>query len=563
MRMTQHAPYLCARGFAVRLCAVSLIVVGGCNMPQDVSPPAIRPPPIDASLAPTDGLIGEWKMDETSGATAHDSKNNYDAPLNGQASFGGGHLGNALVLNNDQSGTGDDFATMPTNGDLDNVQEGSYTLSAWFYPDTVPLDQSLTNRYYAIVAKAGQPMGIVYSNLQKFSMRHYLTKDVLKIAQGSTAFPAQHWYHVAGVVAKAGGMVKLFVNGQLQDTIPFTSGTSAWEYGTTRFQVGKAGTQWAANGKVDQVRIYNRALSGMEVDSLYQESAAAPIATGIPYGLFGIASTNTDTRWTGSGLQNKVMSSVLSNLRNAQSRNPPLKIWFNLTYADEAMFFVSANDHRFKFKAWRDTLDAHVAIPALGDFKANGASFYNDSIRNGDFYADGTMQGHSMLDDLNKFQDSTGRLLITQAQIDSMAAHSKLRFPDMLTAVRYRPTQLQSIAPACNTCPGGHRAYQTLDVGWAQFRWDQEPASTWRDAEVLAAQQLNLGLVMGINITNGPGTGMVPTSDVSSWGTTFLQSDYICGFIMWDQNYGSLGNSIFGTLGNLAKNHVAAPCKRR
>jgi hypothetical protein len=35
------------------------------------------------------------------------------------------------------------------------------------------------------------------------------------------------------------------------------------------------------------------------------------------------------------------------------------------------------------------------------------------------------------------------------------------------------------------------------------------------------------------------------------------------GFMMWNVQYPILSHSAFTTLANLAKNHVAAPCKRR
>ena len=48
------------------------------------------------------------------------------------------------------------------------------------------------------------------------------------------------------------------------------------------------------------------------------------------------------------------------------------------------------------------------------------------------------------------------------------------------------------------------------------------------------------------------------------WGTDLLSSandsSYACSFIMWNVQYGQLGNANMTTIANLAKNHVASSC---
>src|SRR3954465_15167905 len=109
------------------------VLVRACS-PDDVQAPAggeaVRPK-IEAAAAPTSGLVGEWKLDETSGTIANDTKNNYDATVFGGAAFVAGKLGNALNLNNGPAGTGGKYAEMPSNPTLDNLQAGNHTISAW------------------------------------------------------------------------------------------------------------------------------------------------------------------------------------------------------------------------------------------------------------------------------------------------------------------------------------------------------------------------------------------------------------------------------------------------
>jgi hypothetical protein len=322
-----------------------------------------------------------------------------------------------------------------------------------------------------------------------------------------------------------------------------------------RFSVGASGT--------GSVGMTVSSSCGSIVAPVHPVVIQAP-ATGIPYGLSALGPNENVANkaiWTGSSLTNQRMIDVMNNLRNAQNRTPRLKMWFNLTAGDEQAFmYDSINDRRFKLQAWKDSLDKHVKLN--GSLKGDGTSFYNDSIVQGNFIGDGTLQGHIMLDDLAAFEPDP-----TQAEIDSMAAYSKRRFPTLLTAVRYRPVQLKGRAAACSTCPEGLKPYGVLDMGWAQYVPARGDPTQYRNDEIAAAKLMKVGMVIGINIRKGmPDGSPVPTASILDWGTIFLapgasNSDYVCGFIMWDAAYVGLGNSTFNTLATKANNHVKSPCK--
>lgn len=266
-----------ARRLLLGVCGAGALASWGCT-PDEVQAPVVQAPQpeqIEAAVVPITGLIGEWKLDETSGTTAADTKNGFNATVLGGAAFVAGKIGNALNLNNGTAGTGGKYAQMPSNATLDNVQEGNYTISAWFFPYTVPTDSTVNNRAWAIVVKASPHMGLMFNTAGKFLARHYVTGPVGHEAKGTTIFPAGVWYHVAGTVNKTTGAVKVYVDGVFHDQASFTPNTAAEEYGTTPFQIGKSGTVWAANGKVDQVRIYNRELSATEVADLFNETAGS------------------------------------------------------------------------------------------------------------------------------------------------------------------------------------------------------------------------------------------------------------------------------------------------
>jgi hypothetical protein len=177
-----------------------------------------------ASVVPTTGLIGEWKLDESGGTIAADSKNGFDADVFGGAAFVAGKIGNALNLNNGTVGTGGKYAQMPSNATLDDVQKNNYTISAWYFPFSRPLNTTSENAQYSIVTKHGQTMGLVYNPVGRFVARHYVAGPTLVFAQSSATYPVNAWYHVASVVNRTQGTVRVYVNGALEGTATFTGG---------------------------------------------------------------------------------------------------------------------------------------------------------------------------------------------------------------------------------------------------------------------------------------------------------------------------------------------------
>lgn len=279
---------------------------------------------------------------------------------------------------------------------------------------------------------------------------------------------------------------------------------------------------------------------------------------GIPFGLWGLSLSpfTPGATWTGGVLSSTDPNRVLRLLDSARTRSPRVGWWFGMTGGDETVFRRA--DGSFNLPLWKATLDAAHG----GTIQADGTSgFYAQYLP---YIQDGTFRGIVLLDDLAGFNPPSG---LRYEDVESMAAFSKKRFPTLPTAVRDRATQLQKRAPLCSTCPGGHRPHQQLDAGWAQYRSDQGKSAVYRDAEILAATQMQLGLVIGINVTDGglPIGNNVPRDSLLAWGTEFLKpvaSDYVCGFFMWQVGYPFISADM-ATLANMATNHVKAPCKRR
>ena len=78
------------------------------------------------------------------------------------------------------------------------------------------------------------------------------------------------WYHLVGV--REGSNIKIYVNGELRHTDAGSSGLINYGSSPNNY-IGKKTSSLAAdhwNGKIDEVRIYDRALSASEISQLYR-----------------------------------------------------------------------------------------------------------------------------------------------------------------------------------------------------------------------------------------------------------------------------------------------------
>ncbi len=230
-------------------------------------------------LCPTEvatlyGLVGYWKLDETSGTTASDSSGvGNNASLTGTVNWTAADINNGFKFDYTN---GDDYFTIPNSSSLQDVQEGNYTLAAWFKPLSVPPGTGTANNAaYGILLKPGWHIGLSYTNSKQFEFDHYLNGYTWAgTGTYSNTYNANAFYHVAGVLNRTAGSANIYVNGTLVNTGSFTAGSAAPEYGAVPWYIGiaspgAANWKWASNGIVDDARIYNRALCPSEIQTLF------------------------------------------------------------------------------------------------------------------------------------------------------------------------------------------------------------------------------------------------------------------------------------------------------
>jgi hypothetical protein len=222
--------------------------------------------------------VAHWTLNEGSAATVADSSGeNNNGQIKGRIEWISASKGGGLRLEPDA------YVEIPNSATLEKVQENSYTLCAWFTPLSVPpgTADDANNAAHGIMIKAGYHLGLNYNHGRKYSMIHWLQGNQAVVASSAGTFDPGKRCHVAGVVDRAAGVVRLYVNGKLEGESRFAANAPARPYEPTPWRLGiaKPGSQdfrWPAHGVLDGAQIYKGALTANEVQSLGRTVRSGP-----------------------------------------------------------------------------------------------------------------------------------------------------------------------------------------------------------------------------------------------------------------------------------------------
>jgi hypothetical protein len=197
----------------------------------------------------TTGLVGYWNFNEGSGTTAADSSgNNNNGTISG-ATWTTGKYGNALNFNGSAG-------LVSINKDI--IGSGATTISAWVY----------LNGYgqggYGYILANGPAQFYTVGWDKKLAFTGNYNSNVLISA--SNSIQLNQWVHVT-ITRDNLGTANVYINGTLNGTANQSSGTPQ-AGGSSAIGNAPSGSQ-TFNGLIDEVRIYNRALSASEVLELY------------------------------------------------------------------------------------------------------------------------------------------------------------------------------------------------------------------------------------------------------------------------------------------------------
>lgn len=217
--------------------------------------------PICGGAIIQNNLVSWWRAE----GNADDSGGANDGTASGDTAYQNGRIGQAF----DFDGS-DDYVEVPDNDSLD-VGVGDYTLAAWVNIRAANGD----THYIAGKGALGDYNSAYYLaiNGQNHPYFQLWTADGTQgfIGESAQAISPNEWHHL--LMKKEGGDVKLFVDGvERASESPgnFFGGNSA------PFTIGKGDASssptFSTNGLIDEVLLYDRALSDTEITTLYNGS---------------------------------------------------------------------------------------------------------------------------------------------------------------------------------------------------------------------------------------------------------------------------------------------------
>ena len=225
---------------------------------------------VDAGTGGTlsQGLIAWYACEQASGTTTlPDQSGNNNATLgsNGTGgasgySFSTGKVNNALTLNGASKG----YVALPA-GILADACEA--TVATWVYLNSNPnwqrvWDFGKDEKVYMFLTTNS------YTHLLRFAITLGGNTEEHGLTAGST-LPLNEWKHVAVVLGPSGGI--LYVDGQPVATDPDLALRPADLGSTPNNYIGRS--QFSADpyldGRIDEFRVYDRALSPLEIQALY------------------------------------------------------------------------------------------------------------------------------------------------------------------------------------------------------------------------------------------------------------------------------------------------------
>jgi len=210
-----------------------------------------------AVCAAEPGLVGWWNFDEGPGPTAADATGNGNGgTLTGGVQWIAQETGGALELDGT---TG--YVRIPFGPTLKLLNQGDFTVAAWFKTDVIPTenkevfqqgDTNGTGRTWLFIVPATGEIRTFLGNAA--------TNSGVNVTVGT-------WFHAAVVVKEGGATdtIQVYVNGKPAGA----AGQRGVESSEGPYFIGchkNLTNFW--DGLIDDVRLYNRALSAAEVQAM-------------------------------------------------------------------------------------------------------------------------------------------------------------------------------------------------------------------------------------------------------------------------------------------------------
>jgi hypothetical protein len=230
-----------------------------------------------ACVTPPSGLVSWWPAD----GNVEDVVNGNDGILRGDATFALGMVGQAFSFDGDG-----DFVEVPNAPNLNPTDQ--VTIDFWMKADpSNPMEACcqglvITDFYgLEIAGGVGEVIGILFLTFADIQGAH--SSD---LSDGGFPIPPDEWHHFAGVYD--GASVKLYADGQFVQeapafgSIPEMLPTSFLAIGSEDGRTNEPeliGERYF-HGLIDEVELFNRALTSEEIQAIHDAGSAGKCKRG-------------------------------------------------------------------------------------------------------------------------------------------------------------------------------------------------------------------------------------------------------------------------------------------
>lgn len=226
--------------------------------------------------AVTSDPAGWWPMDNS--ATDQSGNGNDGTASNVTATEGhDGTANGAYTFNGTNS-----KITFGEPTSLNMSSPNAFTVSAWVYPDGATVNPGTIFSRGGVSSSAGQTTYYLAQTAGAWTAR--VSDGITRLTISSNSLSPNEWQHLALVWNGTTKTLNLFKNGALIKSGTDGVFTTLWDGNdagdkSTGIGAESTGSRYFFPGKIDNVRIYNRALSASDVSSLYQEGGTPPSCT--------------------------------------------------------------------------------------------------------------------------------------------------------------------------------------------------------------------------------------------------------------------------------------------
>ncbi|MGB0404272.1 MAG: LamG-like jellyroll fold domain-containing protein [Salibacteraceae bacterium] len=160
----------------------------------------------------------------------------------------------------------------------------NYTYSLWLNPSSIPSTNGGTlSRYKCLlsIGNSGADQQVLLSNNPSLGYGHvglgaggYTNNSSVLNRTTSNQLPSINtWYHLA--YTRSDSTTKLFLNGQLVDSVSFSNASPKYNTPHVASIGSRFGSMQFFHGKIDDVKIYDYALTNNEINNLFNMASCA------------------------------------------------------------------------------------------------------------------------------------------------------------------------------------------------------------------------------------------------------------------------------------------------